>query len=190
MAIENKCIALQDIADDLDCLDNSGGILTAYLFYHKDVATWPDEPTNAVDLESFGKLTGDVAFKTGKNAIKFEITPDKGNFDITEVGETGGKSHSMELTLYRHGITPKILGFMGATKNAKLGAVVVDPNGNAYLMGDKFTGVYRNGGDGAKTGSARGDLAGAGFKFTYPVNNPRVYTGDIDLLTKPAANPA
>lgn len=185
-----KSVPLQDIDNELDCQDNAGGVIIAYFFPHKDVATWPDEPTGEnITMEEFGKLTGDVALAAGKNAVKFEITPDKGSFEITEIGELGGKSHQMDLTIYRTGITAKILGFMGVTKNMKMAGIVVDANKNKFLMGDELVGMFRNGGDGAKTGSARADLAGTGLKFTYPCNNPRIYTGEIDQLLKPAPNP-
>lgn len=71
---------------------------------------------------------------------------------------------------------------MGATKNAKMGFIVVDSNRQNYLMGDKDTGAMRDKGDGATTGTAKTDLRSAGMKFNYPVNNPRVYSGDIDAL--------
>lgn len=187
MAEENTCIALQDIGDDINCKDNAGGITTVLLAYHQDVASWPDEPESPADIEAFGKLTGDLVMKTGKKMSKFELTPDKGGFTITEIGETGGKSHQMELEIYRAGLNAKVLGLMGATKNAKMVALVSDPNGNWFLMGDKDNGMYRNGGDGAKTGSARSELAGTSMKFIYPVNNPRMYTGDTTAVLTPAA---
>ena len=98
----------------------------------------------------------------------------------------GGMSHQYELNLFQNGITREMLGLMGATKNAKMGFVVVDSNGQMYLMGDKDTGAMRDKGDGATTGTARTDLRSGSIKFIYPVNNPRVYDGDFDSLLKTA----
>jgi hypothetical protein len=78
-----------------------------------------------------------------------------------------------------------MLGLMGVTKNAKMGFLVIDANGNAFLMGDEDTGAYREKGDGAKTGSARTDPAGTSLKFVYPVNNPRMYDGDRVFILQP-----
>lgn len=184
--MDKNCIDLQDIDSDLGCGDNAGGILKVAFFFHNQVESWPTDPKNPATLTAAGTLEGDLIFKAGKKASLFILPQNKGNFAITEQGEMGGMSHQMELTVLQIGITPEMLGLMGATKNAKMGFVVMDSNGQKYLMGDKDTGAMREKGDGATTGTTRADLRSVGMKFNYPVNNPRVYGGDFDSLLKPA----
>lgn len=184
-----NCIDLQDIDSDLHCGDNTGGIVKVAAFYHADVASWPKEPESPATLSDFGKLSGDLVMKSGKKAALIVLPQNKGNFTITEQGEMGGMSHQMELSIFQNGITAEMLGLMGATKNAKMGFLVMDSNGQKYLMGDKDTGAMRDKGDGATTGTARTDLRSAGMKFIYPVNNPRIYTGDFDSLLQTAPEP-
>ena len=182
----NNCIELQDIDSDLGCGDNTGGILKVAMFYHNDVASWPTRATAPATLAAAGTLTGDLVFKTAKKASLISLPQNKGNFVITEQGEMGGMSHQMELNIFQNGITPEILGLMGATKNAKMGFVVMDTNGQMYLMGDKDMGSMRTAGDGAQTGTSRTDLRNTGMKFIYPVNNPCIYEGDFDSLLSTA----
>lgn len=180
------CVTLQDLDTSINCKDNTGGILKIFAMYHSDVSAWPTEPAQAeaTTLAAMGSLVGDLILKTGKKASVIVLPLNKGSFAITEVGETGGMSHQMEVTISQNGISPEVLGFMGATKNAKMVFVVIDTNGQAYLMGDKDVAAIRDKGDGATTGSARTDLRSSGLKFIYPVNNPRVYVGETDgLLT-------
>jgi hypothetical protein len=186
--MSNVCINFQDIDSDLGCGDNQGGIVKVLMFFHKDVDVWPTAPTLSPSstLGDYAKLSGDLVFKTDKCAKSFFLPQNKGSFQITELGEMGGMSHQMELSLYQYGLTAEMLGFMGVTKNAKLGFIVIDSNGNAFLMGDKDTGANREKGDGATTGSARTDLPGTTLKFVYPVNNPRLYVGDLTAVLVPA----
>ena len=186
--MNKNCIALQDIDSDLGCGDNTGGIIKVLAFYHNDVQSWPKEPEAPATLAEAGTLTGDLVLKPGKKASVFILPQNKGSFAITEQGEMGGMSHQYELNIFQNGITPEMLGLMGATKNAKMGFIVVDSNRQNYLMGDKDTGAMRDKGDGATTGTAKTDLRSAGMKFNYPVNNPRIYSGDIDALL--TASPA
>lgn len=125
-AISKTCVALQDIDSDLYCGDNTGGILKVAAFYHNEVASWPKEPESPTSLAAYGQLTGDIVFKAGKKASLITLPQNKGSFAITEQGEMGGMSHQMELTVFQLGITPEMLGLMGATKNAKMGFVVMD----------------------------------------------------------------
>jgi hypothetical protein len=181
-------VKFQDIDSDLECGDNAGGVIKVFPFFHKDVNVWPTIPvaSEGMTLEEYATLVGDLIFKAGKCATQFKLPPNKGSFEIVELGEQGGISHQMELTIYQHGITKTMLGMMGVTKNAKMGFLVIDSNKNAFLMGDEDTGAYRDKGEGAKTGTARTDVAGTSLKFVYPVNNPRMYEGDTVLILKPA----
>lgn len=183
--MSKNCVQLQDLDSDLGCSDNTGGIIKVAAFYHDDVRTWPTEPEAPATLAEAGKLVGDLILKEGKRASLITLPQNKGSFAITEQGEMGGMSHQYELSLFQNGITPEMLGLMGATKNAKMGFVVVDSNGQMYLMGDKDVGAMRDKGDGATTGTARTDLRSGSVKFIYPVNNPRVFVGDFDSLLKP-----
>lgn len=184
--MEKTCIELQDIDSDLGCGDNTGGIVKVAAFYHDSVESWPKAKENPTNLAEAGTLEGDLVFKAGKKASLIILPQNKGSFAITEQGEMGGMSHQMELSIFQNGITPEMLGLMGVTKNAKMGFVVMDSNGQMYLMGDKDTGAMRDKGDGATTGTARTDLRSGSMKFIYPVNNPRVYSGDFDSLLKAA----
>lgn len=180
--MNKTCIQLQDIDSDLGCSDNTGGIVKVAAFYHDDAKSWPKAPTAPADLAAAGTLEGDLVLKPGKKAALIILPQNKGSFSITEQGEMGGMSHQYELNIFQNGITPEMLGLMGATKNAKMGFVVMDSNGQKYLMGDEDTGAMRDKGDGATTGTARTDLRSGSMKFIYPVNNPRVYDGDFDSL--------
>lgn len=184
--MNKTCIQLQDIDSDLGCTDNTGGIVKVAAFYHDDVQSWPKAPTTPADLAAAGTLDGDLVLKPGKKAALIILPQNKGSFAITEQGEMGGMSHQYELNIFQNGITREMLGLMGATKNAKMGFVVMDSNEQMYLMGDKDTGAMRDKGDGATTGTARTDLRSGSMKFIYPVNNPRVYDGDFDSLLKTA----
>lgn len=178
----DNCIALQDLDSDLQCGNNTGGILKVAAFYHADVETWPSEPSAPESLAAFATFVDDLVMKTGKKAVLISLPQNKGSFAITEQGEMGGMSLQMELTIFQNGISPEFLGFMGVTKNAKMGFLVTDTNGQMYLKGDKDTAAMRTSGDGATTGTARTDLRSGSVKFIYPVNNPRIYTGDFDSL--------
>ncbi len=180
----NNCITLQDIDTSVNCQDNTGGLLKVLMMYHSDVKTWPTSPVLGVatTLSEMGKLVGDLVLNTGKKASVITLPMNKGNFTIEEIGETGGMSHQMALNISQDGMTPEVLGLMGATKNAKMVFVVIDNNQQAYLMGDKDVAARRDKGDGATTGTSRADLRSSGLKFIYPVNNPCVYAGETDGL--------
>lgn len=63
--------------------------------------------------------------------------------------------------------------------------VVIDTNGQAYLMGDKDVAAIRDKGDLCYSQDPLAPTCEApDWKFIYPVNNPRVYVGETDgLLT-------
>ena len=183
-----ETVELQDMDSDIGCADNTGGILKILIGYHQDVATWPTIPavSEVASIAEFGTLEGDLVMATGKKLVCIRLPQNKGSLTISEQGEQGGMSHLMEVVVRQDGITPEILGLMGATKNANLVGIVVDTNGQAYLLGDSGTPMRRVAGDGAVTGASRTDLRNVGVKFQYPVNSPRIYLGDMDSLIEAA----
>lgn len=188
MADDNKCIALDDINEAMDCdnMDNMGGIVPSIIYgYHEDVATWPDYPTKAeaaLKLDEAGAFKGDVVMKTGCKAYKMEITDELAEFKITDQGEVGGESFLYDLNIIAAKMRKKIFGFENATKGRKMFFIITDNNGTNYLMGDKRRGAVRASGDGSTTGSGSTARNQNSLRYTFTCPRKLVYEGDMETL--------
>ena len=176
-------IDFTDILKNLPNGENMGGITQqVYFGYWADVATWPTKPTAPTTLELSAALTGDLYMKAGKKLFEMYLTDDTGEFKIDPVGEADGKSFVQHLTLFHPGLQKKILGFINVAKNENLVFIVVDSNGNKYLMGDALRpAVYAGSPDGAGTGKTTAARAGLSAEFTFKTSNLMTYTGSIPL---------
>jgi len=174
---------LEAIDKNLDNGSNMGGIAQyIYIAYHADIATWPTEPANPADISALGELSGDVVCATGKRFFPMYLTDDTGEFKIETVGETDGKSFVMHLSIFHPGLQKKILGFMNATKNENLAIIVVDNEGQQFLMGSPlrpaiFNGSPESNGTGKETAARRG----MSFEFIFKCKNVYAYPGSIPL---------
>ena len=174
---------LESIDKNLDNGSNMGGIAQyIYLAYHTDVLTWPTDPVAPATIEDLGELTGDVICKTGKRFFPMYLTDDTGEFKIESVGEVDGKSFVMKLTIFHPGLQKKILGLMNATKNENLAIIVVDNEGQQFLMGSELRpAIYSGSPDNQGTGKATSDRRGMSFEFTFKCKNVYAYPGSIPL---------
>ena len=174
---------LTSIDKNLDNGSNMGGIAQyIYIAFHSDVLTWPAEPAAPLTIEDLGTLTGDIIMKAGKRFFEMYLTDDTGEFKIESVGETDGKSFVMHLSLFHPGLQKKILGFMNATKNENLAIVVVDNEGQHFLMGSQLRPAIFNGSPDANgTGKATADRRGMSFEFIFKTKNVYQYPGSIPL---------
>lgn len=194
MADNNKCIALDDINEAMDCdnMDNMGGIVPSIIYgYHEDVATWPDYPTKAeaaLTLDEAGAFKGDVVMKAGCKAYKMEFTDELAEFKISDQGEVGGESFLYDLNIIAAKMRKKIFGFENATKGRKMFFIVTDNNGTNYLMGDKRRGAVRASGDGSTTGSGSTARNQNSLRYTFTCPRKLVYEGDMETLL--TASPA
>lgn len=188
MADNDKCIALDDINEAMDCenMDNMGGIVPSVIYgYHEDVATWPDYPTkteSAMTLDEAGTWKGDVAMKPGCRAYKLDFTDELAEFKITDQGEVGGESFLYDLNIIAAKMRKKIFGFENATKGRKMFFIVTDNNGTQYLMGDKRRGAVRASGDGSTTGSSSTARNQQSLRYTFTCPRKLVYEGDTEAL--------
>ncbi|MCX6231121.1 MAG: hypothetical protein NTZ33_06215 [Bacteroidetes bacterium] len=171
------------IDKNLDNGSNMGGIAQyIYLAFHKDIKTWPTEPLAPTTIEDLGELTGDVVMNTGKRFFEMYLTDDTGDFKIEAVGETDGKSFVMHLTIFHPGLQKKILGFMNATKNENLAIIVVDNEGQQFLMGSPLRPAIFNGSPDANgTGKETSARRGMSFEFIFKCKNVYAYPGSIPL---------
>ena len=175
-------IDLIELNKDLDNGSNMGGVAQIYVGYHADVETWPTEPVSPTSLETLATLTGDVLMKAGKRMFPLYATDDTADFKIVPVGELDGKSFEMQLSLFHPGLKKKILGFMNATKNENLVFVVVDNEGQQFLMGSKLKpSIYNSSPDANGTGKATKDRRGLSFEFLFKCKNIYAYPGSIPL---------
>lgn len=172
-----------DINKNLPNGENMGGITQkVYFGLWADVATWPTKPTTPADLEANATLTGDLTMKAGKRLFELYITDDTGEFNIESVGEVDGKSFVQHLTFFHPGLQKKILGFMNAAKNDNLVFIVVDAEGQKYLMGDSMRpATYQGAPDGNGTGKETAARKGMSAEFTYKTPNNYVYGGSVPL---------
>ncbi len=176
-------IDFTDIDKNLPGGDNMGGLVQkVYFGYHGDVATFPAKPATPLTLEASAELTGTLTMKTGKRLFEMYMSDDTGEFKIDSVGEVDGKSFVQHLTLFHPGLQKKILGFMNAAKNANLVFIVVDSDGQKYLMGDALrSAVFAGAPDGAGTGKDAASRKGVSMEFTYKTSGLYVFTGDVPL---------
>lgn len=176
-------IDFTDIDKNLPNGENMGGIVQkVYFGYHADVATFPTKPTTPTTLETASVLTGDLVMKAGKRLFEMYLTDDTGEFKIDPVGETDGKSFVEHLTLFHPGLQKKILGFINAAKNENLVFVVVDSDGQKYVMGDSLrSAVFAGSPDGLGTGKDTAARKGVSLEFTYKTSSVHVYTGNVPL---------
>lgn len=176
-------IDFTDINKNLPDGENMGGLVQkVYFGYHADVLTWPTKPVPGVSttLEASATLTGELVMKAGKRLFELYITDDTGEYKIEPVGELDGKSFVAHLTLFHPGLQKKILGFMNAAKNESLVFVVMDSDGQKYIMGDAMRpAIYAGAPDGAGTGKETTTRKGISMEFTYKTANMHVYTGGI-----------
>lgn len=175
---------LESIDKNLDNGSNMGGIAQfIYLAYHADILTWPTEPAAPANIEALGVLTGDIACKTGKRFFPMYLTDDTGEFKIESVGELDGKSFVMHLTIFHPGLQKKILGLMNATKNENLAIIVVDNEGQMFLMGSELRpAIYNGSPDSNGTGKTTADRRGMSFEFIFKCKNVYAYDGSIPLV--------
>jgi len=176
-------IDFTDINKNLPNGENMGGLVQkVYFGYHADVATFPTKPEAPLTLEANASLTGDLIMKTGKRLFEMYMTDDTGEFKIDSVGEVDGKSFVEHLTLFHPGLQNKILGFINTAKNQNLVFIVVDSDGQMYLMGDELRcAVYAGAPDGAGTGKDTAARKGVSMEFTYKTSGVHVYTGNVPL---------
>lgn len=176
-------IDFTDIDKNLPNGENMGGITQeVYFGYHADVAAFPTKPVTPTTLETAAALTGDLIMKAGKRMFKLYLTDDTGEFKIEAVGESDGHSFVEHLTLFHPGLQKKILGFINAAKNENLVFVVIDSDGQKYVMGDALRpAVFAGGKDGAGTGATTAARKGVSLEFTYKTANAYVYAGNIPL---------
>lgn len=176
-------IEFTDINKNLPNGENMGGInQKVYFGFHADVASWPTKPVNPLTLEANATLTGDLTMKTGKRMFELYITDDTGEFNIETVGEVDAKSFVQHLNFFHPGLQKKILGFMNAAKNDNLVFIVVDAEGQKYLMGDSMRpATYQGAPDGNGTGKETAARKGMSAEFTYKTANNHVYSGSIPL---------
>lgn len=181
-------IDFTDIDKNLTDGENMGGLIQkVYFGYHADVSAFPTKPATPTTLETAAVLTGDLVMKAGKRLFEMYITDDTGEFKIDPVGEVDGKSFVEHLTIFHPGLQAKIRGFMNAAKNENLVFIVVDSNGNKFLMGDaNRPAVYAGSPDGAGTGKTTAARAGMSAEFTYKTANILAYTGNIPLTAASA----
>lgn len=188
MAENDKCIALDDINEAMDCdnMDNMGGIEPSVIYgYHEDVATWPDYPNKteaSLTLDEAGALVGDVVMKAGCRAYKMDFTDELAEFKITDQGEVGGESFLYDLNIIAAKMRKKMFGFENATKGKKMFFIVTDNNGTMYLMGDKRRGAVRASGDGSTTGSSSTARNQQALRYTFTCPRKLVYEGDTETL--------
>ena len=155
-------IDFTDIDKNLPNGENMGGLIQkVYFGYHADVAAFPAKPTAPITLEAAATLTGDLVMKAGKRMFEMYITDDTGEFKIESVGESDGKSFLNTLSVFHPGLQKKVLGFMNAAKNENLVFIVVDSDGQKYLMGDAvrpavYIGAKNGAGTGATTAARKG----------------------------------
>jgi hypothetical protein len=172
-----------DILKNLPNGENMGGLTQkVYFGYHADVSAFPTKPAAPTTLEESATLTGDLVMKAGKRLFEMYLTDDTGEFKIEPVGEVDGKSFVTHLSLFHPGIQKKVLGFMNAAKNDNLVFIVVDSDGQKYLMGDaQRPAIYAASPDGAGTGKATADRKGISMEFTYKTSSLFVYGGSVPL---------
>lgn len=188
MAENDKCIALDDINEAMDCdnMDNMGGIEPSVIYgYHEDVATWPDYPNKteaSLTLDEAGALVGDVVMKAGCRAYKMDFTDELAEFKITDQGEVGGESFLYDLNIIAAKMRKKMFGFENATKGKKMFFIVTDNNGTMYLLGDKRRGAVRASGDGSTTGSSSTARNQQALRYTFTCPRKLVYEGDTEIL--------
>jgi hypothetical protein len=163
--------------------DNMGGI-SQLIYYglYADVETFPTQPVSPTTLAEAATLTGDLVMKSGKRLWEMYLTDDTGEYKMELVGEVDGHSYVNHLSLFHPGLQDKILGFMRAAKNENLVFIVVDSDGQKYVMGDALRpAVLAGSPDGAGTGKATAARKGISMEFTYKTNNQFVYKGNIPL---------
>ena len=172
-----------DILKNLPLGENMGGLTQkVYFGFYADVASWPTRPSNPADIEALATLTGDLTMKAGKRLFEMYLTDDTGEFKIEPVGEVDGKSYVQHLSLFHPGLQKKVLGFMNAIKNDNLVFIVVDSDGQKYLMGDaNRPAIYVGAPDGAGTGKGTAARKGISMEFTYKTTNNYVYGGNVPI---------
>jgi len=175
-----------DIDKNLPNGENMGGLTQkVYFGYWADVAAFPAKPATPLTLEASATLTGDLVMKTGKRMFEMYLTDDTGEYKIESVGETDGKSFVAHLTLFHPGMQKRILGFINAAKNENLVFVVIDSDGQMYVMGDALRPAVFAAPDGMGTGKTTAARKGLSLEFTYKTTNVFVYTGNVPL-TEPS----
>jgi hypothetical protein len=177
-------IEFTDIEKNLPNGDNMGGISQkVYYGFYADVLTWPTKPTGpTLTMETASVLTGDLAMKTGKRLFELYLTDDTGEFKVEPVGELDGKSFVQHLNFFHPGLQRKIVTFMNATKNDNMVFIVVDNDGQKYLMGDELRpAVFAGSKDGAGTGATTAARKGASFEFTFKTPSNYIYSGNVPL---------
>ena len=177
-----------NIDKNLNNGQNMGGIAQkVYYAAWADVESWPTKPTAPATIEENGTLTGNLVMKTGKQLFEIYITDDTGEFEIEPVGEKDGKSFVEHLRLFNPGLKKKLLGFINWAKNENMVFVVLDNDGQYYLMGDDTRpATYEGAPDGAGTSRETAGRRGISMEFTYKTANVYTYTGTIPLT--PAAS--
>lgn len=176
-------IDFTDIDKNLPNGDNMGGLTQlVYFGYYKDVESFPTPPASPATLTEAATLTGDLVMKSGTRMWQMYLTDDTGEYKMELAGETDGHSYVNHLILFHPGLQDKILGFMRAAKNENLVFVVVDSDGQKYIMGDQYRAAVLAGSpDGAGTGKTTAARKGISMEFTYKTNNQFVYKGNIPL---------
>lgn len=172
-------INIYNLTKSLTNGNNMGGIQeTIYWGLKSDVLTWPTLSTTPTSISDACKLVGNIAMKPGKFIYTMYNTVDAGELKYELQGEIDGKSCKAMLTIFHPSMVRRILGFIAQYKNEDLFFIVLDAEGQMYLVGDSaFAAKLESGSVG--TSSPTAGRKGAQLVFTHYSNAPLVYQGTI-----------
>jgi len=176
-------IDFSDITKNLLNGDNMGGIMQiVYFGLYDDVDTWPTKTVAPTTLATAANLTGDLEMKAGKKMYQLYLTDDTGEFKCEMVGEIDGHSFVYHLSVFHPGMQDKVVGFLNAIKNENLVFIMIDSDGQKYVMGDALRpAILASSPDGIGTGKTTAARKGVSMEFTAKTPRIHIYTGNIPL---------
>lgn len=148
------------------CLDNAGGILTAYVA-DLDAVDWTTL-TTAAD----GAIT-ELELVDGENWYELQVNQYSSNWveNVNISVENGTKFYEEVITLVFGKNDQALRNTVDEMANGKLVLIIVDNNDKMWFIGSKKNGAYVSGGNSA-SGQALTDLNGWNVTFTCRAKAP------------------
>lgn len=116
---------------------NPAGTTRVFYAFQEDILTFPelDDPESATTFESLVNYTDPITMKEGKQFHELYHTVETGELRSTVVGSRDGKGFENFLELSFPGNQALILGFLAATANRNIIALVEEKNKVIRVLG-------------------------------------------------------
>jgi len=173
--------AFADLEEPEEGFENMGGFtINAYLAITSHVETFPSLIANPSSAEEAIVMAGDYVMKSNKYFLKLYATEDTLKMAAEQQGDLDGQSFAIKGELFHPGTKNEALGLARMLNNARTVLILIDDNGERFVIGSKEHPCYLK--PKVDWGQKAADRKGVTFEFMANSYSPAMkYEGAIPL---------